>query len=150
MKTFLLKDKKPICKWGIIPDETYFEGSIPEGFSLAVCPNAPYIILDIDRHGDIDGFKNIPLDIGIQLTNHFKYTTKNKGMHVWLKYSGDKELMNKASKLGIDLRTHKGYVKWYLEKDIRHYIDQIKPTSKLLNDWLESLFLGVNHEEDGE
>ena len=54
--------------------------------------------------------------------------------------------MNKASGLGIDLRTSKGYVKWYLPGDIRNHINQIKPTSNLLNDWLETLFIGV-HEQ---
>lgn len=145
MKTFLLKDKKPIVKWGMISDETYFEGNVPEGYGLAICPHDPYIILDIDRHGEIDGFDNIPEDITKELLGHFRYATKNNGSHIWLKYSGTENLMNKTSGLGIDLRTHKGYVKWYLDKDIRSYIDLIQNTSKPLNDWLESLFLGVNN-----
>lgn len=149
MKTFLLKDKKPIVKWGMIPDETYFEGNIPEQYSLAVCPHDPYIILDIDRHGKVDGFENIPADIAEELLtkDHFRYATKNNGSHIWLYYTGDKKLMNKASGLGIDLRTSKGYVKWYLpDSDIRTYINCIKPTSPKLNTWLESLFQGVNCE----
>ena len=93
MKSFLLKDKKPICKWGMVPDETYFEGSIPEGYGLAICPHSPYIILDIDRHGEIDGFNNIPENIYKELTQHFGYPTKNDGRHVWLKYSGNKSLI---------------------------------------------------------
>ena len=49
MKSFLLYNgKSPTVKWSMIPDEVYFEGKIPEGYSLAVCPSDPYIILDID------------------------------------------------------------------------------------------------------
>lgn len=144
MKSFLLKDKKPILKWSMVPDEIYFEGKIPEGYGLAICPHNPYIILDIDMHGDIDGFSNIPMVISLELNDHFQYNTKNNGKHVWLKYTGNKELLNKASGLGIDLRTHKGYVKWYLDKDIRSYIHLIKNTSPVLNTWLEKLFAPVN------
>lgn len=147
MKSFLLKDKKPICKWGMVPDETYFEGNVPEGYGLAICPNAPYVILDIDRHGEIDGFDNIPESILNELSTHFKYLTKGNGVHVWLKYTGFEELMNKTSGLGIDLRTHKGYVKWYLEGDIRDYLHLVNETSSKLNEWLESLFLGINHKK---
>lgn len=145
MKSFLLKDKKPIVKWGMIKDETYFEGNVPEGYGLAICPHDPYIILDIDRHGEIDGFDNIPEDITKELlTNeHFRYATKNNGSHIWLKYIGTKKLLNKTSGKGIDLRTSNGYVKWYLDKDIRNYIHLIKDTSLELNIWLESLFQGV-------
>lgn len=145
MKSFLLKDKKPICKWGMVPDETYFEGNIPEGYGLAICPHSPYVILDIDRHGDVNGFDNIPSFIAEELRRSFKYPTKNNGWHVWLRYSGDKNLLNKTSGLGIDLRTSNGYVKWYLKGDIRDYIHKVNETSPQLNQWLESLFLGVNN-----
>lgn len=149
MKSFLLKDKKPIVKWGLIPQETYFEGSIPEGYGLAISPHNPYIILDIDNHGDINGLDNIPDTIKSILNDHFQYKTKNNGLHVWLKYTSDKELMNKTSGLGIDLRTHKGYVKWYLDKDIRSYIHLIKDTDDILNKWLEELFYNtVEYEKD--
>ena len=114
MKSFLLKDKKPIVKWSMVPDETYFEGEVPQGFGLAICPNDPYVILDIDRHGGINGFSNIPNHLKPELNRAFSYTTKNNGMHVWLKYTGTKKLLNKTSGLGIDLRTSNGYVKWYL------------------------------------
>lgn len=143
MKSFLLKDKKPIVKWGMVPDETYFEGNVPDGYGLAVCPHNPYMILDIDKHGDINGFDNIPFGIKKELESTLGYDTKNNGRHYWLKYTGNKELMNKTSGLGIDLRTHKGYVKWYLPGDIRGYVDSIKPTSGMMNKWLESLFLGI-------
>lgn len=149
MKSFLLKDKKPIVKWNMVPNETYFEGTVPEGYGLAICPHNPYIILDVDKHGDINGFDNIPVDIREELTYTLSYKTKNNGEHYWLKYTGNEELMNKTSGLGIDLRTHKGYVKWYLDADIRKYIDFIEPTSRRMNEWLESLFLGVNYNKDG-
>lgn len=140
MKSFLLKAKKPIVKWGMIPDECYFEGEIPEGYGLAICPNAPYIILDVDRHGNINGANNIPRELFDELYYTLNYPTKNNGSHHWLKYTGVKELMNKPSGLGIDLRTYKGYVKWYKDKDIRSYIHLINPTSETLNLWLEKLF----------
>lgn len=144
MKTFLLKDKTPICKWGMIPDEIYFEGDIPEGYSLAVNPHHPYIIVDIDCHGKIDGFKNVPRNIFLELENSLSYKTKNNGGHFWLKYSGNKILLNKTSGLGIDLRTSNGYVKWYLKEDVRDCIHLIKPSSKILNKWLEKLFSNEN------
>lgn len=151
MKSFLLKDKKPILKWGAVPDEIYFEGKVPEGYSLAISPHDPYIILDIDKHGEVDGFNSIPQVLFIELLNHhFSYPTKNNGLHIWLKYSGNKTLANKASGLGVDLRTSKGYVKWYLDKDIRSYIHLIKDTSPELNEWLEKLFSFVGDEETEE
>lgn len=140
MKSFLLKEKKPIVKWSLVPDEIYYEGEIPEGFSLAISPNAPYIVLDIDNHEEENGFDNIPYLIKVELSEHFGYQTNSGGQHIWLKYSGDKELGNKTSGLCIDLRTHKGYVKWYLDGDIRNYISEIKETSTRLNTWLEELF----------
>jgi len=141
MKSFLLKGKTPICKWSMIPDEVYFEGEIPKGYGLAICPHNPYVILDIDKHGKINGIDNVPLEIYNELFKiHFRYKTKNNGYHVWLKYTGNKVLLNKTSGLGIDLRTEKGYVKWYLDKDIRSYINSIRETSNKLNNWLEKLF----------
>jgi len=140
MKSFLLKGKSPICKWGMIPDETYFLGLIPEGYSLAINPNYPYIILDIDTNEKKCGFFNIPFKIQIELSEHFAYQTNSGGQHIWIKYSGNKNLLNKTSNLGIDLRTNKGYVKWYLDNDIRNYIYLIKPSSNELNLWLEQLF----------
>ena len=140
MKSFLLKDKKPIVKWGQIPDEYYFEGKVPEGYSLAICPHFPFIILDVDNHGDINGADNIPFALKGELDKTLNYSTKNNGKHYWFKYSGNKELMNKTSGLSIDLRTHKGYVRWYLDNDIRKYITLIKASSPSLNLWLEKLF----------
>jgi len=143
MKSFLLRDKKPTVKWSMVPDEIYFEGDVPEGYGLAICPHDPYVILDIDKHGEIDGFSNIPSNISEELKTHFGYPTKNNGRHIWLYYTGTEVLMNKASGLGIDLRTSKGYVKWYLDNDIRKYIHLINPTSDVLNNWLNNLFLKV-------
>ena len=140
MKSFLLKDKRPTIMWGKILHGSFFEGNVPEGYGLAICPSEGYVILDIDRHGSINGFDNVPLDIKSLLEAHFSYPTKNNGMHVWLKYTGDKALVNKASGLGIDLRTHKGYVKWYLPGDVRDYMDSIKETCSVMNEWLEKLF----------
>jgi hypothetical protein len=76
MKSFLLKDKKPICRWNPIPHGYFFEGNVPEGYGLAICPSEGYVILDIDRHGSIDGFDNVPLDIKDLLKDHFSYPTK--------------------------------------------------------------------------
>lgn len=142
MKSFLLKGKKPIIKWGSLPDNVFFEGTVPEGYSLAVSPgeNEKYVIVDVDRHGDLDGFKNVPREIQRELYESMNYPTKNSGSHFWVKYSGNKPLANKASGLGIDLRTDKGYVVWYPTFEIRENLHFIKETSTHLNAWLELLF----------
>lgn len=140
MKSFLLKDKKPILKWGSLPENVFFEGEIPEGYSLAVSPSENYIVVDVDKHGDTSGFENIPHLIQMELDKTFNYQTKNNGKHYWLMYSGNKPLGNKTSGLGIDLRTKKGYCVFYLPGDIRDYIHLIKETSNNLNIWLEKLF----------
>lgn len=141
MRSFLLKGKQPTVKWGRIPSNIYFEGKIPQGYGLAISPSDPYVILDIDRHGKLNGFTNVPKELEEELYNkHFNYKTKNSGLHVWLKYTGNKTLINRASGLGIDLRNSRGYVRWYLDKDIRSYIHQVKETSSELNTWLEKLF----------
>lgn len=139
MKTFLLKDKKPISKWGSIPDGYFFEGEIPEGYSLAVCPGKGYIVLDVDRKGDIYGLDNIPAHILRRLESSFNYPTKS-GRHFWLKYTGKNKLLNKTTKYGLDLRTDVGYVRWYPEEDIRNVLDKISPTDRVLNNWLNDLF----------
>lgn len=146
MKSFLLKNKTPIIKWGMIPNNVYFEGKTPQGYNLAVCPCGlgNYIVLDVDVHSSsVNGFDNIPIHLLEELNNTFSYSTKNKGKHYWFKYTGNKQLMNKASGLSIDLRTEKGYVVWYpLDKDIREVVELnlISNTSKELNGWLERLF----------
>lgn len=140
MKSFLLKDKKPIVKWGSLKDNIFFEGQIPDGYSLAVCPSKGIVILDVDKHDGKDGFNNIPAFILKELNKTLNYKTKNDGRHFWLKYTGEKELANKASSKSIDLRTHKGYAVWYEKKDIRSCENLINETSLKLNQWLEKLF----------
>lgn len=142
MKSFLLVGKKPLIKWGSLPDETYFEGTVPEGYSLAVSPwgDKGYVVVDVDRHGEIDGFDNIPKKIQIELNKSLSYPTKNNGRHYWVRYTGSRPLGNKTSGLGIDLRTNKGYVVWNHPKDVRECLHLINDSSKLLNDWLEKLF----------
>ena len=141
MKSFLCKGKRPVIRWSHLPDNTFFEGKLPEGYSLAIMPSDDYIIVDVDRHGTIDGFSNIPEHIYDELTSTLNYPTKNDGRHYWLKYSGAKYLGNKPSGFGIDLRVgFKGYVIWYPEKDIRDCLEEINYTSPELNIWLEELF----------
>lgn len=155
MKSFLLnnKTKKPIILWGQLSDNVYFEGKIPDGYSLAVAPSQPYIIIDVDRHGAKNGFDHIPPHILYELNLTFNYPTKNNGTHYWLEYSGDKVLPNKASGLGIDIRVgHRqfskteysagGYVKWHPRDsmDIRNEIHRINKTSDIMNKWIEDLF----------
>jgi hypothetical protein len=140
MKSFLLCNKSPIIKWGLLPDNTFFEGNLPEGFSLAVSPSEGTIIIDVDKHGDINGFDNLPKDLLQELTQTLKYNTKNNGCHYWFNYTGNKFLANKTSGLGIDLRTNKGYVVWYPKEDVRGLLHTINPTSQKMNEWLEKLF----------
>lgn len=152
MKSFLLKNgKKPILKWGMLSEETYFEGELPDGFSLAVSPSKEYVVIDVDRHGNIDGFDNIPEYIKKELKKTFNYGTKNNGRHYWVKYTGNRKLANKTSGLGIDLRVGPkkenngkinsgGYVVWYPETDPRECMHLVNKSSKNLNIWIERLF----------
>lgn len=152
MRSFLLKDNAPIVKWGLIPDNTLYEGTIPEGYDLAVNPHKPYIIIDVDRHKK-DGFLNIPEHLKNELDATLNYPTKNNGRHYWFYYTGDKFLINKASNLGIDLRTgnesysekewtNGGYVKWHPRNTMRieDVLWQAQQSSPELNKWLEELF----------
>ena len=152
MKSFLLKDNKPIVKWSMVPNNTFFEGAIPEGYALAVAPSENYIVLDIDNKHGKNGFDHIPIMIMAELNNSFFYSTKSGGAHIWLKYTGNKVLMNTSTKYGLDLRIGAkpgnagGYVKWHHNVDIRQCIHLINETSSELNIWLESLFQGVKHD----
>lgn len=141
MRSFLIKDGTPIIKWGSIPSEIYFEGKVPKGYSLAINPSPPYMILDVDVKNDKNGFKYIPQHIKEELERHFNYQTKSGGRHYWIKYSGSKELKNMSTEMGLDLRTHKGFVVWYLEEDVRKYLDCINSSSIFLNTFLETHFL---------
>lgn len=142
MKSFLLKGKRPIIKWGLLPDGVMFKGKVPKGYNLAVSPSDNYIVIDVDRHDDIDGFEAIPRDLEMELQMTYNYPTKNDGKHYWMRYTGNKPLGNKTSGKGIDLRTNRGYVVWYPEESIEQVLEehQIADTSEDMNYWLESLF----------
>ena len=140
MKTFLVKNKRPLIRWSLLPDNTYYEGDIPSGWDLAVCPSGDYVVVDIDQHGNKNGFNHIPGPLYTELMSSYSYATKNKGRHCWIKYTGDKVLLNKHSSIGVDLRTQRGYVVNYSGRDIRDCIDEINESSLELNKWLEELF----------
>jgi len=140
MKTFLVKDKTPTIKWGKLKDGTFFKGSVPEGYDLAVSPSKGMVVIDVDKHGKTNGFNNIPKELMVELKSTLNYPTKNGGRHFWFVYTGKENLQNKASNLSIDLRTHKGYVVWYPEDDIKRRLKDIKQTSTKLNTWLEEHF----------
>ena len=151
MKTFLLKNNKPIIKWSLLPNNIFYEGSLPgPEYALAVSPtNEKMVVVDIDcKPGKENGYSNIPEDVFNEMLQSFHYKTKSGGMHVFLNYTGDKVLKNCATKLAIDLRigpnektkNSGGYVKYYHTKDIRECIHLIKPTTPLLNEFLEKLF----------
>lgn len=148
MKSFLLKNGKPIISWSLLPDNVLYKGSIPKGYDLAVCPHSKYIIVDVDRHGDKDGFKEVPSEILSELAKTFSYPTKNNGKHYWLYYTGSTNLLNKASGLGIDLRvaaskkSNGGYVKWHPRDTmcITECLNMINSSSMKMNEWLIKLF----------
>jgi hypothetical protein len=149
VKSFLLRNGTPTCKWGSIPSGYYFEGEIPEGYNLAVSPTDEYIVVDVDCKNGKDGFENIPMVILVELNESYHYNTKSGGAHYWLKYTGTGLLKNTSTKYGIDLRIGAkegncgGYVKYWpalKEDDIRNHIEEIKGTSLIMNEWLEKLF----------
>ena len=147
MKSFLVKNKRPVIRWTRLPNGIFYEGAVPNGFDLAIAPSGNYIIIDIDRHGDIDGFDNIPKELEKELSETYNYPTKNNGVHYWFKYTGTDSLANKTSGLGIDLRcahpiTGKalGYVVYYPRDDFRTHLNEINETSEEMNEWIESLF----------
>lgn len=135
----------------MLPDETYFEGVVPEGYDLAVCPSGNIVILDVDVKNGKNGFEYIPYTIKEELRKSFYYDTKSGGRHYWIEYTGDKALLNTSTKYGLDLRIGAkkgnagGYVKYHHNIDIRQCVTLIKPSSKELNEWLEKLFCGVNN-----
>ena len=151
MKTFLEKNGTPIIKWSLLPDGIMYKGIIPINYNLCICPSKDYIIIDVDRHGNKNGFeiiKLLPWSLQTELLDTFYYSTKNNGKHFWFKYTGNKVLLNKASGLGIDLRvsaskdSNGGYVKWHPRDTIDPRFAEVKAshTSKELNEWIESLF----------
>jgi len=146
MKSFLLKNNKPIVKWGMIPDNVFYEGIISEGYALAVAPSNNVVVLDVDLKKDKDGYSHIPMLIMQELNNTLNYKTKSGGAHFWINYTGSKTLINRATSLGLDLRVgarksnNGGYVKWHHTIDIRECKHLILNSSERLNDWLETLF----------
>jgi hypothetical protein len=155
MKSFLLNTETntPILKWSMVPPNVFYEGEVPNGYSLAVAPTDNYIVLDVDNKNNKNGFLNIPNNQFLELEKTFNYYTKNGGKHYWLLYSGNKTLLNTSTKFGLDLRIGAkkgnagGYVKYHHKVDIRHCLPLINPTSPELNKWLESLFMGVKHDK---
>jgi len=154
MRSFLLKNNKPVISWGMLDDGTLFKGDIPKDYDLAVNPHYPYIIIDVDRHGKVDGFKNIPEHLKQELNNTLNYPTKNNGKHYWFYYTGTTILPNKASGLGIDLRVwssdrnNGGYVKWHPRDTMRieDVLWSAQPSSDKINEWLDSLFYYEHNE----
>lgn len=142
MKSFLLIGKVPQIKWGNLLDNIFFEGNVPEGYSLAISPSKGYVVVDVDfdLENNKNGFISIPLELRMELEATFNYETKRKGRHYWFRYSGTKELGNKTSSYSIDLRTHKGYVVYYPKDDMRNNLHLVNETSLVLNKWLEKLF----------
>lgn len=147
MKTFLLNEQnKPIIRWGYLKDETYFDGTIPEGYCLAACPSGNIVVLDIDNKNGKCGYNHIPYSIQIELNNTFNYKTPSGGAHHWIEYTGNKILKNTSTKFGLDLRIGSkdknsgGYVKYHHNIDIRKCKYLIKQSSENLNKWLEELF----------
>lgn len=156
MKSFLLKSGAPTIKFSMLPDGCHFEGDIPEGYSLALCPtNEKQVILDVDLKNGKDGYSNIPMLIMLELQETFHYKTKSGGAHYFLNYSGDKTLLNTSTSKGLDLRIGAnkktknagGYVKYNGSMQVKDIEQFIKTTSPELNNFLESLFLGVNNYE---
>ncbi len=129
----------------MLPDNIFFEGVIPQGYDLAVCPSDNIVILDVDVKNNKNGFENIPSNILKELNQTFYYNTKSGGRHYWIKYTGNKILLNKSTKYGLDLRVAegkyaKGYVKYYHNDDIRNCLFLIKNSEEEVNYFLEKLF----------
>jgi hypothetical protein len=149
MKSFLLKSGHPIIKFSLLPDNTFYEGTIPEGYALAICPtNEKQIILDVDNKNGKCGFDHIPFNINVELGRSFNYYTKSGGAHYFLNYTGDKLLKNCATEFGLDLRIGAnkatknagGYVRYNGSIPVKEIEPLIKLTSPELNIWLEKLF----------
>lgn len=164
MRTFLVNAdkssksyKKPSCNWGALRLDTYYFGELPKGWNLAINPTPGIIIVDVDVdvEKNKNGFNNIPSNVTAELFSTYGYSTKRGGNHYYFKYSGDKELLNKASNQSIDLRvgptldnngkilSNGGYAIYYPANngdDIRNHLNEIKETSEEMNKWLESLF----------
>jgi len=153
MKSFLLNSKTntPTIKWSMLENGVFYEGSVPDGYSLAVCPSENIIIIDVDVKNNKNGYKNIPINHYLELDKTFCYNTGSGGKHYFIRYTGDKTLMNTSTSLGLDLRIGAkpgnagGYVRYQHHTDIRQCIHLIKESSNELNQFLEKLFCGVNN-----
>ena len=139
MRTFLLKNNKPTILWGQTPKYKRFKGLPPKGYDLAVSMDDNYVILDVDVKNDKNGFDHIPKEVLEQLKNTFNYKTKNNGAHFWIEYKGNKYLMNRATKFGLDLRTSKGYVKYPIEDDPYSHLSEVY-SHPVIDNFLESLY----------
>lgn len=134
----------------MLPDNIFYEGEIPSGYSLAVCPtDEKMVIVDIDcKSGKVSGYDNIPKEILSSFMKSFWYHTKSGGMHIFLNYTGEKVLKNCATKYGLDLRIGPnketknagGYVRWNSDLYPRDCISLIKNTTEQENKFLEQLF----------
>lgn len=167
MKSFLLYKNSPTVKWSFIPDGIFYEGKLPgEDYALAVCPSENIVILDVDEKNGKSGHSHIPkyskfkkfifklfgiqkTDILSELKDTYNYKTRSGGSHYWVRYTGNKVLLNRATRFGLDLRVGKnnetgnngGYVKYpSTNKDIRECVHLIKESSIELNKFLENLF----------
>lgn len=147
MKSFLLnKNYTPVVRWGLIKNNVYFQGEIPEGMHLACSPSDNIVIIDIDKKNNKNGFLYIPEHLRGELNSTYWYKTKSGGAHVFVRYTGNKILKNMSTEKGIDLRIASngkncgGYVRW--QGDIRpeECINLIKESSTELNLFLEDLF----------
>jgi len=168
MRTFLVNAnknsknyKKPLINWGSLNLNTEFKGNLPNGYNLAINPTPGIIIVDVDVDDEKNknGFKNIPgyyqgNSIFEELCETYHYPTKRCGQHFWLKYTGNKNLLNSASNQSIDLRigptiinneivNNGGYAIYYPAingDNINNHLSEIKETSLMLNEWIEKLF----------
>lgn len=153
MKSFLLdRNKKPIILWSLLEDGIFFEGTVPENHFLAVCPSENIVILDVDKKQGKNGFNYIPISIKSELEKTFHYNTGSGGAHYFCRYTGNKHLLNRATKFGLDLRVGKdnktgnngGYVRYQHNEDIRKCEHLILECSSELNKFLEKLFSNEN------
>lgn len=157
MKSFLLYKNSPTVKWSLVPDNCFYIGELPEGYDLAISPgDSNIVILDCDKKNNKDGYKFIPSNILQELEESFWYFTKSGGAHFFVKYCGNKILKNCSTQFGLDLRRGSvpgnagGYVKYNGTTPVNEIESLIKSSSEQLNEFLESLFLGVNYTDEKE
>lgn len=150
MKSFLLNSQNtPIIRWSLLENGIFYQGEIPKGFGLAICPtNERQVILDVDVKNGKNGFNYIPSVVLAELELTFNYSTKSGGHHYFLNYSGSKLLMNTSTSKGLDLRIGAnkktknagGYCKYNGNIPVEQIEPLIKKTSPRMNLFLEKLF----------